>query len=242
MADQEKKSNICKAMAAAFHEIETALKDKANPYFKSKYADLGSVISAIKPALAAHGLWYIQKVHPTPGYASVETIIMHEDGGSLSCGITSVPVGKVDAKTGAIVGVDAQGYGSALTYSRRYSLSSAFSVSAEDDDGNAACRRPAREEEDDYRSEEVPKLRSQEVPKPLTPSAITALAAQVADAFPGDVAVEVNEGDLFDFLTDWQKTMPLQPTINYLLQRDKNKLLDSFYRWNGKRAAKVRTA
>lgn len=124
------KRELCKAMAEAFPEIRTAAFDKTNPHYKSKYATLGSVIEAIKPALASRGLWFLQNIHSLPGFASVETIIVHASGESMSCGITSIPVGKNDA----------QGYGSALTYAKRYSLSSAFSVVAdEDDDGNEAC-------------------------------------------------------------------------------------------------------
>ena len=62
----EESKNLCKAMAEAFREIEGAVKDKANPFFRSKYADLGNVVDAIKPALTNHGLWFLQKVHPTP--------------------------------------------------------------------------------------------------------------------------------------------------------------------------------
>ena len=81
-----KMTSLCKAMAEAFREIEGAVKDKDNPFFRSKYADLGNVVDAIKPALANHGLWFIQKIHPTPGIASVETIIMHESGEGLDEG------------------------------------------------------------------------------------------------------------------------------------------------------------
>ena len=49
------------AMASAFAEIEAATKDKTNPHFKSKYADLGSVIDAIKPPLIKYGLFFIQR-------------------------------------------------------------------------------------------------------------------------------------------------------------------------------------
>jgi len=118
------------AMALAFPEIEGATKDKTNPAFKSKYADLGSVVEAIKPALAKHGLFFTQHNHPCEGGVSVETFVRHASGESLSFGALFVPATKHDA----------QGYGSALTYARRYSLMTAFGVAPEDDDGNAAAR------------------------------------------------------------------------------------------------------
>lgn len=125
------------AMAAAFPEIEGAVKDSNNPHFKSKYADLSSVVEAIKPALAKHKLFFVQMTHDQQGGVCVETIVGHESGEQFSFGKLFVPAGKNDA----------QGYGSALTYARRYSLMTAFGVCPEDDDGNAAAKSvPQREQ------------------------------------------------------------------------------------------------
>ena len=117
-------------MALAFAKIEGAIKGKTNPAFRSKYADLSSVVDAIKPALSEHGLWFRQITHPADGGVCVETVIHHSSGESLACGPLFVPASKQDA----------QGFGSALTYCRRYSLMAAFGVPAEDDDGNAAVQ------------------------------------------------------------------------------------------------------
>ena len=118
------------AMAKAFPEIEGASKDKNNPHFKSKYADLGAVVEAIKPALTKHGLFFVQQTFDIQGGACVETVICHSSGESMPLGKLFVPASKQDA----------QGYGSALTYARRYSLMTAFGVCPEDDDGNAASK------------------------------------------------------------------------------------------------------
>lgn len=123
-------ASLAKAMAKAFGEIESAKKDKQNPHFKSWYADLSAIVEAIKPSLKTNGLWFSQISHNIPDHAAIETIIIHESGETMSTGIVAVPVSKRDA----------QGYGSALTYARRYSLSAAFGVSTEDDDGNAATK------------------------------------------------------------------------------------------------------
>ena len=61
-------SALFAAMAAAFPEIEGALKDRNNPAFKSKYADLSSVVDAVKPALAKHKLFFVQLTHEQAGY------------------------------------------------------------------------------------------------------------------------------------------------------------------------------
>ena len=121
---------ISAAMALAFAKIEGAVKGKTNPAFRSKYADLAAVVDAIKPALAEHGLWFRQVTHPADGGVCVETVIHHSSGESLACGPLFVPASKQDA----------QGFGSALTYCRRYSLMAAFGVPAEDDDANAAVQ------------------------------------------------------------------------------------------------------
>jgi hypothetical protein len=124
------------AMAKAFPEIEGATKDKANSAFRSKYADLGAVVDAIKPALVKHGLWFRQVHHDASDGVAIETLICHASGEELSSGVLYVPANKKDA----------QGYGSALTYARRYSLQTAFGVAPEDDDGNAAAKSaPAKQ-------------------------------------------------------------------------------------------------
>jgi len=124
------------AMAKAFPEIEGASKDKNNPHFKSKYADLGAVVEAIKPALTKHGLFFVQQTHEQEGGVCVETVVCHSSGESMPLGKLFVPASKQDA----------QGYGSALTYARRYSLMTAFGVCPEDDDGNAASKPAPKDE------------------------------------------------------------------------------------------------
>ena len=121
---------LATALAKAQAAIKGALKDSDNPFFKSKYADLSSVVEAIREPLASNGLSYVQVSHDAEHAAKVETLILHQSGEWLSCGPVSVPVSKQDA----------QGFGSAMTYARRYSLSAAFGVAPEDDDGNAAAK------------------------------------------------------------------------------------------------------
>lgn len=122
------------ALVKALAEIGGASKDKVNPHFKSKYADLASVTDAIKPVLAKYGLGYTQHCRPAEDGVSVETVVRHEGGEQESLGVLFVPANKRDA----------QGFGSALTYCRRYALMTAFGVPAEDDDGNAAAASAPR--------------------------------------------------------------------------------------------------
>jgi hypothetical protein len=133
MNKSESIEELATALAKAQGEFAGAVKDTANPFFKSKYADLESCVTAIKPHNAKHGLSFIQISHDAQNAACIETIIMHSSGEWLSAGLVSVPVSKQDA----------QGFGSAMTYARRYSLSAAFGIAPEDDDGNGASKAPA---------------------------------------------------------------------------------------------------
>lgn len=117
------------ALAAALPELESAKKNKANPAFKSKYADLAAVIEAIEP-VTKHGLWYRQHTHENENGVQVETFYIHTSGEQMSAGTVFMPATKKDA----------QGFGSALTYARRYGLQTAFGLATEDDDGNAAVK------------------------------------------------------------------------------------------------------
>jgi hypothetical protein len=126
--------NLAAAMTAAFAEIEGATKAATNPHFKSKYADLTSIIEAIKPALIKHGLFFTQRCQPSEDGVSVETVLHHSSGEKEPLGTLYVPANKRDA----------QGFGSALTYARRYALQTAFGVPTEDDDGNAAVASAPR--------------------------------------------------------------------------------------------------
>lgn len=122
---------FAKALIGATHMIEGAIKDSRNPHFKSTYADLSSVIEAVKEPLKVHGLTFLQRAYEGAESVKVETIILHESGESISLGTVDVPVDKKNA----------QGYGSAMTYARRFSLSTALGVPAVDDDGNAASAK-----------------------------------------------------------------------------------------------------
>lgn len=125
-------SSLASAMAAAFAEIEGATKGALGQVGqqKYKYANIESVIGAIKPALINHSLFFTQHCEPSDRGVTVETWLHHAGGQSLSLGKLFVPANKQDA----------QGFGSALTYCRRYALVTAFGVPVEDDDGNAAAK------------------------------------------------------------------------------------------------------
>lgn len=125
-------NNIAKAFVAAKREFAPALKTSTNPHFKSKYADLAGCLEAINEALLNNGIAVYQETYEDMTGVTVETVFLHESGESLRGGKLHVPASKQDS----------QGFGSALSYARRYSIMAAAGIAAEDDDGNAASRKP----------------------------------------------------------------------------------------------------
>ena len=127
-------SAIAKAFVAAKKEFAPALKTSTNPHFRSKYADLAGCLEAVNDALLNHGIAIIQETAESDSGVVVETVFIHESGETIRGGKLHVPASKQDP----------QGYGSALTYARRYSIMAACGIAAEDDDGNAASRPKSR--------------------------------------------------------------------------------------------------
>lgn len=121
--------NIALAFVKAKKEFAPAIKNSVNPHFRSKYADLATCIDAVNDAFLKNGIAMYQETFEDTAGVTIETVLLHESGESLRCGKLHVPASKADP----------QGYGSALSYCRRYSLLAACGIAAEDDDdGNAA--------------------------------------------------------------------------------------------------------
>lgn len=125
--------NIAAALAAAQAQMGKALKSANNPHFKSKYADLSSVVDATMPALNANGIAVIQPMQESETGRVVMTKFIHTSGEVLECAIPLI-----------VAKNDMQGLGSAITYARRYGLMSLAGIAPEDDDGNAAAKAAPR--------------------------------------------------------------------------------------------------
>lgn len=123
------------ALAKAQSEIQHAKKDKRNPFFKSNYADLASVMDACRAALTKNGLAVIQTTEDTEAGLYLVTTLGHSSGAAVAGRMPIRPVKN-----------DPQGVGSALTYARRYALAAIVGVATEDDDGNEASREPEEHE------------------------------------------------------------------------------------------------
>ena len=121
---------IASALVKAQKAFGPALKTATNPHFKSRYADLAACVEAVIEGLNSAGIALVQRTSLDDNGVTVETVFVHESGEMLECGKLHVPAAKHDP----------QGYGSALTYARRYSLMAACGIAPEDDDGNAGSK------------------------------------------------------------------------------------------------------
>ena len=123
----EQINELAAALSKAQGSMANAVMNKTNPHFKSKYADLSSVLDAIRAPLSANGLSVAQTMQLTERGMVLRTTLMHASGQSIS---TEYPLPATQRP---------HEMGSALTYARRYSLAALICNSAdEDDDGNSA--------------------------------------------------------------------------------------------------------
>jgi len=145
---------LVEALTKAQSQMSHADLDETNPQFNSKFASLKSVIDAVKPALNKEGVWFVQKSLPIDSGIAIETVF-YGYGEEISTGAVPVPAQKATP----------QGYGSAITYAKRYSLAMACGISAaQDDDGNRAEEEtPANV---DFSDLETPVAQLDGTPKP----------------------------------------------------------------------------
>lgn len=208
------------AMVAASAELKNPPKDSVNPHFKSRFADLATVIDTVKPTLVKHKLAVIQLPTEHNGQPALATTLVHESGEWMRS-VTLLCAAKSDP----------QGIGSAITYQRRYSLQAALNITADDDDdGNhGSAPRPQQQNRSNP-------LNSPPKPQPnnaATPNAGAKLADDLKATMQqknwGWAAVvaeinshegtnhtkdtklgEINADHLHDFL-EWLKTQPAKP-------------------------------
>ena len=142
MKSSENLNELFKAMAEFRAKAKQPAKNAQNPFFKSSYVQLEGVQNAIDEAIKGTGLSYVQLTHNTETGVAVETIIMHSSGQWLSTGDLILNPTKKDP----------QGYGSAITYQRRYQLAAAFGISSDiDDDANAGTFGTSKPQTNNFR-------------------------------------------------------------------------------------------
>lgn len=143
MSEQSEQINeLIDALSKAQGEIVGALKDSKNPFFKSNYADLASVMDAIRSPFSKNGLAYVQTTEADEQGVCVTTMLAHKSGQWIRGKLRMMPK---DATP--------QGIGSCITYARRYALAAIAGVAQIDDDGNAASGRDEKGTTTDPRPE-----------------------------------------------------------------------------------------
>lgn len=119
-------------------ELGAIQKDSTNPYFKSKYFDINALLAHVKPVLNKHGLIIIQALTNVGGKSALDTKIIDAESKTV---ISSEPVILPEC-------TDAQKFGSAVTYFRRYAIQTLLALEAEDDDANVASNKVSKKQDD----------------------------------------------------------------------------------------------
>jgi hypothetical protein len=181
---------IAAALVKAQKEFGPALKTSTNPHFRSRYADLSACIEAVIDALNNNGIYLMQLTDEHDGGVKVSTTFIHESGEQLSGGTLFMPASKHDA----------QGFGSALSYARRYSLMAACGIAPEEDDGNHATKT-------------TPVAAPKVMPKPVAkaPEAPPANLAGIVSQWQLKVSAEPDTT-----VDDWSST--IAETTNFALE------------------------
>src|SRR5690349_3707107 len=182
-------NEIATALAKAQSAMGRARKDAENPHFRSKYADLDACWDACQEPLTSNGIAVIQANKPTENGVTIETRLVHSSGQWIQDEGLFVPASKIDA----------QGFGSAETYCRRYALCAMVGIAPDDDDGNAAAqsapkRQPAAKSPAKQVAEQHGMKTADELPAPSKSYAvaISMIAEAVKARDPMEIAKIMN--------------------------------------------------
>jgi hypothetical protein len=176
MTTSESTEKIAEALVLAQRQMLPLIKDSANPFFRSKYADLQAVTEACYPALQANGICVIQSAEAGEHSGlNIKTRLLHSSGQFIETDCVIPPAGQ-----------DPQKYGSAVTYGRRYGLQAAMGLAAVDDDGEGAMNRNAAKPA----STPSPKPAPKPAPAKAEPGKDEAMADKIVAAFWEQVDVD----------------------------------------------------
>ena len=130
----EQVGKLAQVLINVQRQLQPATKDANNPFTKSKYATLNSVMDSCRDALLSNGIWLCQYPVPAePGYLGLVTKLTHAESGQWQASLAVVPLPKADP----------QGVGISMTYMRRYALSAMLGIVTEEDtDGEMLQNRP----------------------------------------------------------------------------------------------------
>jgi hypothetical protein len=133
MKSSEQINELATALSKAQGAWGALKKDSRNPHFGNKYASLSAIFDVVQAPLAENGLSLLQLPQPTGEQeVCVETVVLHTSGQWISCEV-ALPVSKADA----------QGFGSAVTYAKRYGAAAILRIAADEDDDAESARKAA---------------------------------------------------------------------------------------------------
>lgn len=163
MKTSEQTSEIFAALAKAQAVMGSAKKDSANPFFKSKYADLAEVMDTARKPLGDNGLALLQEATNDTEHVLITTRVVHASGQWMEFGPLSIIPGKRDA----------QGVVAAVTYGRRAAAQAALGMAAEDDDGNSTHQQGPKVQTGQAAREAVEKVFATKLPPPASAPVVT---------------------------------------------------------------------
>lgn len=177
----EQFDKLALALSKAQSEMELATKNAKNPFFGSRYADLGEVMKACRPALSSNEIAVVQAPSTDGADVTVTTRLIHSSGQWIECVIKSTAMEKLskeDRRDGAkpTPTNDPQALGSVITYLRRYALSAMAGVATEDDDGEGAYDRDRKGEPEPKAAEA--RAKGKKEPAKLAKKDIDAIVAE----------------------------------------------------------------
>lgn len=186
---------LIEALSALQSKMEQPSKNAVNPHFKNKYADLAACMEAVRPHLTGLGLAVTQATRLLDnGFTVLDTTLHHVSGEKIT---GTYPINPTQNNP--------QGYGSAMTYARRYALCALLGIVADDDDdGNAAsspatvATKPSKQEPKDAAKEAADNYIAQ-ITAAKTADEITAIMAKV-DA--GKLAKDKTLADYYQSIVD----------------------------------------
>jgi len=163
-------TELTKALVKAASKFKPAVKDSENPHFRSKFVSLAGVNEAVDAALLSEGLFLSQQTDVIGGTNVIVSTLLHSSGEWLR-GVYKLTPAKQN---------DPQAEGSAMTYGRRYAKMALLGIAPEDDDGNAASRAPAPQE--DVGQYEDPQPYHKAIAAAVTVDQLSSAGAMVAAA------------------------------------------------------------
>jgi len=194
---------IAGALSKTQGAMSGAFKDKSNPFFKSKYADLEAVWGVVREPLAANDLSVVQYV--SKDGKTMVTHLFHKSGEWMKGYWPFTPSKQ-----------DAQGMGAAGTYARRFGLAAILGIVQTDDDGHTAadrckhCGKTEKTEEESAKQSSPTSSKSNKSPKPKIS---TPQAKNSSDELPIDMAKEVFGGEEVPLISE-ERIAKLREMIN----------------------------